>query len=211
LKNEWIPRAYEVLDKAFASQYGKSKESIELELAALENANPVWDFDTNCTIYTEFKHKYPLPKGLKKTRLKPAISILDDLWKKEDLLILQKKIHKAHIYKGSLYDSTIYDKVVVFLVSSHREDNNFIHNRVDVIFENGEIKLGNTGTLICGKCAGASALPGEECPGSGVGACDNGFVFMDKTNDVGITGDALEIVRYKEPASRYLPVYNAEC
>ncbi len=211
MQNEWITRAYEVLDKAFASQYGESKETIELQLAALEDDGPDWDWDTNMQRSDEFLEKYPHPRGLPKTALHAEVDILDDLWEKEDLLILQKKIHKAHIYKGSLYDSTIYDKVVVFLVSSHREDNNFIHNRVDVIFENGEIKLGNTATMVCGKCAGASALPGEECPGSGFGTCDNGFVFMDNTNDVGITGDALGIARYKEPASRYLPVYNAEC
>ena len=209
MQNEWITRAYEVLDKAFASQHARSKEAIEVQLAAIEDDGVVWDWATNRKRFKALKKKYPYPLGL--SRLNEAVHVTGDLWKKEDLLILQKKIHKAHIYKGSLYDSTIYDKVVVFLVSSHREDNNFIHNRAEVIFENGEIKLGNTATLICGKCAGASALPGEECPGSGFGACDNGFVFMDNTNDVGITGDALEIVRYKEPTSRFLPVYNAEC
>jgi len=220
MSNERITKAYEVLNSAFISQYGKTKESIDMELSALEDDNPVWDFDTNCTRYTEFKHKYPLPRGLKKTRLKPAISIMDDLLSKDDLLKYRTHCHKAQIYKASLYDSTKYDKVVVFLVSDHRticregrtQDNHVIDNRVDVIFDNGEIKLGNTQQMMCAACGGASALPGQECTGGAfLGKCEHSGFLNPPINDIGIIGAPIAIVRYSEPSSKYLGIYNAEC
>ena len=92
------------------------------------------------------------------------------------------------------------------MVSSHRLANeDWVDRRIDVIVNDGEIMMGNTSQIVCGACGGASSITNETCE------CEHNGFYNAPENDVGIIGQPISIVRYKEPTEKFLTLYNAEC
>ena len=200
-----VELAIAFVNDALEGEYQFGQACVDLRKQALRDAQS-WDPFKNMALERKLSKRYLNIPRLAKAKLRPAFGLRASLLDEERLNNQLARFRKRVVLKASLFDSSIFTSVIRFLVTRNdMGDTTMVSHRVDIVVDDGVLKLAGASQDVCPDCEGMSVLRGIEC------RCEHGGFLVPPSNDVGVRGSPLEVRRLGERPAYYGDLYDADC